>query len=41
MAWHALVHYDHDADIRAKDDGYAEAQRKGLLRWAERLRRSN
>lgn len=38
-AWHALVHFDHDEDIRASDADYAATQQEGLRRWAERLRR--
>ena len=37
-AWHALVHYDDDADIREKNPKYAQGQRNGMLVWAKRLR---
>jgi hypothetical protein len=29
-AWHSLYHYSIDDDIRAKDQGYAERQRRAL-----------
>jgi hypothetical protein len=38
-AYHMLIHYLDDADVRAKDAGYAEWQRRGLADLAERLRR--
>ena len=37
-AWHALVHYEHDADIRSRDPSYAQSQREGLRMWMKRLR---
>jgi hypothetical protein len=37
-AWHALVHYDLDADIRSRVASYADHQQEGLVRWVERLR---
>jgi hypothetical protein len=36
-AYHALKHFEIDADIRAKDPAYAAQQVSGLRRCAERL----
>jgi hypothetical protein len=36
-AYHSLVHYETDADIRANDDQYARMQADELRRWAEKL----
>ncbi len=38
-AWHALIHYHHDSDIRARDPSYARRQQEELLSWVRRLRR--
>jgi hypothetical protein len=35
--YHALKHYEIDADIRARDSAYADSQTAGLRRWAEKL----
>jgi hypothetical protein len=37
-AWHALMHYQADADIRERDDGYAEWQRQDLSAHVAKLR---
>lgn len=37
-AYHFLVHFHEDAEIRAKNQKYATGQVKGLFAWAERLR---
>lgn len=36
-AFHALQHFDHDEDIRQKDEEYAQAQRDGLKTYASRM----
>jgi hypothetical protein len=38
-AYHYLLHYREDADIRERDGGYAEMQWQGLATWLERLER--
>lgn len=37
-AWHALVHFQADEDIRARDSDYAAYQRSDLADWVQRLR---
>jgi hypothetical protein len=37
-AWHDLVHFRDDQDIHARDVEYFAADRRGLRRWASRLR---
>jgi hypothetical protein len=36
-AWHELVHFDTDEDIRVRDCGYDEAMRESLRKHAARL----
>jgi hypothetical protein len=37
-AWHMLVHFDIDQDIRAKDSEYDASIRAGLLKFASALK---
>lgn len=36
-AWHTLIHYIDDADIRADDPSYGEAQKGVLRRYLEAI----
>lgn len=38
-AFHLLIHYREDEDIRRQDERYAEAQRRGLEDFVRKLRK--
>jgi hypothetical protein len=37
-AWHVLIHYRDDEDIRRDDPEYAVSQKTALANWIDRLR---
>jgi hypothetical protein len=40
-AYHALIHFREDEDIRSEDSGYGHRQSQWLARHAQKLRRSS
>ena len=40
-AYHFLMHFHEDSDIRAGNQKYADGQVEGLIVWAERLKKAS